>query len=313
MRPAELVRESAACLVAHGVESPHRTAEALLVHILGTDRAGLYARREDIDTATAGLFEDAIRRRCNGTPLQYLTGEQQFMDLLLTVRPGVFIPRPETEVLAGAALEVLTVERSPVVVDVGTGSGALALAVKRWRPDARVLATDISAEAVDLARWNASRLGLEVELSHGDLLEPLPPALQGTVDLIVSNPPYVTAEEYRSLPEEVRAEPPAALLGGVEFHRRLLRDAPEWLRPGGWLAVEIGAEQGMEVRTLFERSLRDVEILQDLARRDRVVRGVQGVSTPRATRADADPRRRAVRRRRIADGQEGVQGGRKLE
>jgi len=276
MRPAELVRESVPRLVAHGVESPHRTAEALLMHLLGTDRAGLYARREGIDTATAGLFEQAILRRCNGTPLQYLTGEQQFMDLLLTVRSGVFIPRPETEVLAGAALEVLTVEGSPVVVDVGTGSGALALAIKRWRPDARVLATDISAEAVDLARWNASRLGLEVELLHGNLLGPLPSALRGAVDLIVSNPPYVTAEEYGSLPEEVRAEPPAALLGGVEFHRRLLRDAPEWLRPGGWLVVEIGAEQGVEVRTLFEMRLSDVEILQDLAGRDRVVRGSRG-------------------------------------
>jgi len=276
MRPAELVRASARRLADHGVESPQRTAEVLLMHLLGTDRAGLYVRSNVLDGETARLFEQALHRRCQGTPLQYITGRQQFMDLLLTVRPGVFIPRPETEVVAEAALEILTDERWPVVVDVGTGTGALALAIKRRRPDARALATDVSDEAVELATWNAARLGLEVEVCRGDLFEPIPPELRRGVDLIVSNPPYIAPDEYGSLPSEVRAEPSAALLGGLEFHRRIVRAAPEWLRPDGWLVVEVGADQGAEVRSLLERGFHDVEVLADLAGRDRVVRGSRG-------------------------------------
>jgi release factor glutamine methyltransferase len=273
MRPTDLVRRSAAYLEAHGVESPRETAEALLMHFLDTDRAGLYTRTEGLDTKTARLFGRALCQRCNGAPLQYLTGEQQFMDLVLQVAPGVFVPRPETERLIEVALELVDSLRAPLVIDVGTGTGAVALAMKRHRPDARVLATDISSDAVAAARRNADHLDLEVEVLLGDLLEPISVKLAARVDLIVSNPPYVTEDEYESLPEEVKAEPYEALVGGTRQHRRLAAAAVEWLRPGGWLAVEIGSDQGSVVRALFQEHLAGVEILPDLAGRDRIVKG----------------------------------------
>lgn len=273
MRPSDVVTRATTYLSAHGVESPRETAEALLEYFLRVDRTALYARAEGLDTRTAKLYGRALCQRCHGVPLQYLTGEQQFLELVLGVAPGVFVPRPETEILVEGALEALEGLTAPIVVDVGTGTGAVALAVKRSRPDARVIATDVSDEAVSVARANASRHDLQVEVSAGDLLSPLPSELRGWVDLIVSNPPYVTKEEYEELPAEVRAEPYEALVGGTEIHQRLAEEAPTWLRPGGWLVVEIGASQADEVRGLLDRRFEEVEVLPDLAGRDRVVRG----------------------------------------
>jgi release factor glutamine methyltransferase len=243
------------------------------MYFLVTDRAGLYARAEGLDTRTAKLFGRALCQRCHGVPLQYLTGEQQFLDLVLGVAPGVFVPRPETEVLVERALEVLDDREAPHVVDVGTGTGAVALAIKRRRPDAAVFATDTSEDAAAVARANASRHALDVTVLLGDLLSPLPASLRGRLDLVVSNPPYVTREEYDSLPEEVKAEPYEALVGGTDIHGRLAEAAAEWLGPGGWLVMEIGAAQGESVRNLVEDGFHGVEILPDLAGRDRVVRG----------------------------------------
>lgn len=271
MKPAEVARRAADYLDRHGVESPRETAEALLAYFLGTDRAGVYAREEGLDTRTARLFGRALCQRCHGVPLQYLTGEQQFFDLVLGVAPGVFVPRPETEVLVERALDVLA-ERG-TVVDVGTGTGAVALAIKRLRPSATVWATDVSEDAVRVARANASRHDLAVEILHGDLFEPLPGDLRGAVDLVVSNPPYVTREEYESLPAEVRAEPYEALVGTTDVTRRLVEEAPAWLAPGGWLAMEIGAARGEEVRGLMATRFDRAEILPDPAGRDRVARG----------------------------------------
>ena len=272
MKPAQVIARSADYLARHGVESPRATAEALLAYFLATDRAGLYARDEGLDTRTARLFGRALCQRCHGVPLQYLTGEQQFFDLVLGVAPGVFVPRPETEVLVERALEVLD-PSGGVVVDVGTGTGAIALAIKRFRPDARVLATDVSDEAIEVARANASRHGLEVEVLQGDLLSPLPAELRGSLDLVVSNPPYVTEQEYAELPDEVRREPYEALVGGTDVHRRLAEEAGgNWLRPGGWLVMEIGPTQANEVGASLERWFASAETLPDLAGRDRVVR-----------------------------------------
>jgi release factor glutamine methyltransferase len=276
MRPSEVAARAADYLGRHGVESPRETAEALLMYFLRTDRAGLYSRDEGLDTRTARLFGRALCQRCHGVPLQYLTGEQQFLDLVLGVAPGVFVPRPETEVLVERALESLDGTDEPVVIDVGAGTGAVALAIKRNRPQARVVATDLSEEAVAVARANASRHGLEVEVAHGDLFAPVPGELRGRVDLVVSNPPYVTLAEYEDLPAEVRAEPYEALVGGTDVHRRLAEESPAWLRPGGWLVMEIGAEQGDEIRRMLEEAFARVEVLPDLAGRDRVARGRLG-------------------------------------
>jgi release factor glutamine methyltransferase len=241
------------------------------MYFLDTDRAGLYAREDGLDTRTARLFGRALCQRCHGVPLQYLTGEQQFFDLVLGVAPGVFVPRPETEVLVERALEVLPTDGG-VVADAGTGSGAVALAIKRFRRDVRVLATDLSADAITVARANASRHAIDIEVLQGDLLDPIPAELRGRLDLVVSNPPYVTEEEYASLPAEVRAEPYEALVGGADVHGRLAAQAAEWLRGGGWLAMEIGASQASEVARELGSDFEKIEVFPDLAGRDRVVR-----------------------------------------
>lgn len=273
MRPAELLPRAAAYLERHGVESPRATAEILLMHVLGTDRAGLYAQTDRLDARKAREFGRALCQRCAGTPVQHLTGEQAFRRLTLEVRPGVFVPRPETEILVEVALAAVRDVEAPVVVDVGTGSGAVALAIKDERPDATVLATDLAPEAVELARANAGRLGLDVDVRRGDLLTPLPEDLRGWVDLVVSNPPYVSPEEYEDLPPEVRADPREALVGGVEVYERLAAEAERWLRDGGVLAVEIHAGAGEAVVAVLRRAFMDVRIRQDLAGRDRVVLG----------------------------------------
>lgn len=271
MRPSEVLSRAAEYLDRHDVQSPRETAEVLLMHVLGTDRAGLYRREAGLDAREARMFGRAICQRCAGTPVQHLTGEQAFRGITLEVRPGVFVPRPETEILVGHALATLGDREDPVVVDAGTGTGAIALAIKDERPDATVFGTDLSAEAVELARANAARLELDISVIQGDLLEPLPAELRGWVDVVVSNPPYVPPEEIDDLPAEVRADPRLALAGGTEVHRRLSEQAPRWLRSGGALAVEIDARQSDEVSELLSRSFSRIRVERDLTGRDRVV------------------------------------------
>ena len=274
----EVIRRSTAYLERHGVESPRANVETLLMQLLGTGRTGLYTRAEALDPATAKALGRALCQRCAGVPLQHLTGEQVFFGLRLAVEPGVFVPRPETEVLVEAALAALdaTGAAAPTVVDVGTGTGAVALAVATARPRAEVFATDRNPRAVALARSNAEGLGLggRVTIVEGDLLEPVPDDSRGHLDLIVSNPPYLSAAEYDDLPEEVRADPREALVGGTDVHARLAVAARAWLGPGGWLGTEIGADQAVEVRGIFaSNGLVDVSVERDLTGRERVVRG----------------------------------------
>jgi release factor glutamine methyltransferase len=241
--------------------------------VLGTDRAGVYARTRGLDTREARTFGRALCQRCTGTPLQHLTGEQAFRRISLEVRPGVFVPRPETEMLVGFALAEIETVSSPIVVDVGTGTGAVALAVKHERPDATVFATDLSAEAVALARSNASRLRLDVTVLEGDLLDALPTEVSGRVDAVLSNPPYIDPNLYDDLPAEVRADPELALLGGVELVDRFATEAARWLRPAGLLALEIGETQGAEIMRRLEGRFRVLRVEPDLTGRDRVLLG----------------------------------------
>jgi len=273
VRPADVLRRASDYLDRHGVESPRATAETLLMAVLGSDRAGLYARTRGLDTREARTFGRALCQRCTGTPLQHLTGEQAFRRISLEVRPGVFVPRPETEMLVGFALAEIETRSGPAVVDVGTGTGAVGLSVKDERPDAKVFATDLSAEAVDLARANAARLRLDVTVLEGDLLDALPRVLIGRVDAVLSNPPYVDPDLYDDLPAEVRADPELALLGGVELIDRLATEAARWLRPAGLLALEIGETQGTEVMRRLEDRFRDLRVEPDLTGRDRVLLG----------------------------------------
>jgi release factor glutamine methyltransferase len=174
--------------------------------------------------------------------------------------------------LVEAALGLLEESRRPVVVDVGTGAGAIALAIADERPDAVVLATDLSRAAVALARRNADRLGLRIEVHPGDLLLPVR-ALAGRIDLVVSNPPYVARDRMDDLPAEVRAEPELALAGDIEIYERLAAEAGNALRPGGGIAVEIAEDRGGDVADVMAGSFADVLVLRDLSGRDRFVLG----------------------------------------
>lgn len=274
MRPAEVARRGGDYLARHGVDGARGEAETLLLRILDIDRPTLFTREQGLSTAEAKAFGRALCRRCTGVPLQHLTGEQAFRHLALEVRPGVFVPRPETETVVEVALEMSG--DAPVVADLCTGSGAIALAIAHERPGAVVFATDISAEAVALARANASRLGLPVTVEQGDLFESLPSGRRGALDLVVANPPYLPVRDAASLPADVRADPASALFGDGELYARLFAEAQEWLRAGGAIVVEIDAREGSAITGAARAAgFVHVRVVEDLTGRDRVVAGRQ--------------------------------------
>ncbi len=270
MRPADVVRRGAEYLARHDVASAEANAEALLVSVLGVDRSALFLTTEPLDRDQARAFGRALCARASGVPLQHLTGVQGFHRLTLRVRAGVFVPRPETEVLVEEALERLANVVGPFVVDTCTGSGAVALAIAAARPDARVVAIDAAPDAIALASENAAALGLAVEVIVGDLLCPI----GGPVDLITCNPPYVPIADRDALPTDVAAEPEFAVFGDPAFVARLYEHAVSRLRPGGWVVVEIEESTADTIRSLAaEAGLVDVRVRRDLAGRDRVVAG----------------------------------------
>ena len=198
--------------------------------------------------------------------------EQGFRHLVLTVRPGVFVPRPETEVLVDVALELLEGIETPCVVDLHRVGRRRPRDRRRTSGRTRVTATDRSEVAVDLARENAERLGLAVDVRAGDLFEPVPRAFLGEVDLVVANPPYLSVEMADDLPPEVRADPPEALFGRLEVTRRLITESVAWLRPGGALAVEVRrGRRGAVAAAARDAGFEEVFVRRDLNGRDRVV------------------------------------------
>jgi release factor glutamine methyltransferase len=274
VQPSDVVRRAAAYLERHEVESPLANAELLLASVLGVDRSGLYRRTEGLSTAEAKVFGRALCRRCVGTPLQHITGEQGFRRLTLEVHAGVFIPRPETETVVEVGLAAIRDLDAPTVVDLGTGSGAIGLAIADEHPGAKVIAIDSSPEAISLTQANAERLGLEITTIEGDLWQALPPELKASIDLAIANPPYLEPSDHDGLPQDVRADPREALVGGMAVLRPLVMEAHPWLRSGGAFVTEIGDSQGREVAALMEEAgFLDVEIHQDLTGRDRVVSG----------------------------------------
>lgn len=268
----QVLRRAQVYLTRHGVEGAAASAELLLAHVLGTDRAGLALGRQVLSPAESKAFGRALCSRCQGTPVQHLTGEVGFRHLVLEARPGVFIPRPETEVLVESVLAALRGVAHPKVVDVGTGTGAIALSIKDERPDAQVVAVDRSPEAVRLARANASRLGLDVDVVEGDLLTSLPIDPLDPFDAVISNPPYVDASDHGRLPVDVKADPYEALVGDRSIYANLARQASERLGPGGVVGVEIEETAGDDVCGQFlAAGFVEVALAQDLAGRDRVV------------------------------------------
>jgi release factor glutamine methyltransferase len=285
-----------------GAVPSHRlAAELLLQHALGRDRTFLYSHPEDeMGTAEAEHFQKLVARRAAGTPTQYLTGKQEFWGIEFHVGPGVLIPRPETEHVVEVALRRLKpkctseksdqtlrrerLERTLRIVDVGTGSGCLAVALAHEVPAARVWATDISRTALTFAWRNSVRYDLEarIEFLEASLLTPflLGGEAENAVpfDLIVSNPPYVANGDLAGLAREVREhEPEEALVAGptgLEIHRLLVRQAEKVLTPSGVLVLEVGAGQATSVRALFGEGWGDISVTNDLAGIPRVVSGV---------------------------------------
>lgn len=214
---------------------------------------------------------ELVARRLAGEPLQYIEGTAAFGPFDLRVDERVLVPRPETEGLWELARR--RVSTPDVVVDLCTGSGALAIALAASFPAARVIGTDVSEEALDVARTNGAAHAPSVEWSQGDLFDALPPDLRGRVDLVVANPPYVATSEWGRLPRDVRHEPRVALVAGptgLEVLRRIASESPAWLGPGGVVACEIGETQGSAARDLFA-GFSSVDVLRDVAGRVRYV------------------------------------------
>lgn len=222
-----------------GVDAPRLTAELLLAHALGCDRVRLYLDFDKpLGDPELSRYRELVKRRAEGEPTAYLTGAREFYGRRFAVDARVLVPRPETELLAEAALAALP--EGGAALDLGTGSGALAVTLALGRPGARVTAVDLSADALAVAAANAAALGAAVTFLQGDLFGPLPAGAR--FDVIASNPPYVPTGELAGLMREVRREPRLALDGGPDglaVLRRLVAEAPRWLAPGGQLMLEM--------------------------------------------------------------------------
>lgn len=257
-----------------GLGTPRLDAQLLLADVLKKDRVYLYTHFDQpLAPDELAKYRGLIQRRLGGEPVAYLVGKKEFRSLELAVDARVLVPRPDTEATVDAALAHLP-EGAARVVDVGTGSGAIALAIKKERPAVEVWAVDRSPEAAAVARGNAERLGLAVEVVEGDLLAPV--AAHAPFAVIVSNPPYIPSGDIAALQPEVRKEPLPALDGGPDglaLIRRLITDAPPLLADAGALILEVGAGQAATVAALFATDGRyaPAAITKDLAGIERVV------------------------------------------
>lgn len=277
----EVLAESRRLLEQAGIESAGQEAFWIVEHALrlpahrvATDRDRLLSHTELV------VARELVGRRVGREPLQYILGTQEFCGLEFNINPAVLIPRPETELLVEYIAQRISAERQATIVDVCTGSGCIAVAIARLRPCARVIATDLSNPALAVARQNATRhaMGERITWLEGDLLRPLAEqGLEGRIDVIVSNPPYIAEAEWLTLQPEVRLfEPRTALVAGpqgTELHERLLQEAARYLAPGGALIMEIGAGQARAMqRTVGQISeYRFHQLVYDAAGLERVV------------------------------------------
>lgn len=263
------------------LDNPRLEAEVLLGKALGQTRVQLYMNLEQpLQGLELARYRVLIKQRAEGMPTAYLVGEKEFMSLAFEVNRQVLIPRPDTEVLVETSLELIGERQNEelVVVDVGTGSGNIAVALAHYWPKARVIGIDISEKALEVAKRNAGRheVADRVTFYEGDLLSPLEGLkLKGKVDLIAANLPYIPSNELPHLMREVLQEPISALDGGrdgLSYYRRLLPQALDYLKPGGYLIIEIGPNQGKAAQKLFKEEPWDkVQVKLDYGGRERVV------------------------------------------
>ena len=263
-------------------ESPRLEAQLLLAHVLNCSKIELVARSlEEPSDAERTRFRELIQKRVDGVPVAYLIGEREFYLLKFTVTPATLIPRPETETLVMEALSRLKSRPNATILDLGTGSGCIAISLAHQLKGINVVAGDISQEALAVARGNAQRHGVadRVHFRHGDLFKVC--EANERFDLIVSNPPYISDAELPTLDVGVRGHEPrqalAAGVDGLDFYHRIVADAGPFLKPGGSLLLEIGMTQGDAVRSLLEASpdFGSVTIVNDMSRRPRVVTAIR--------------------------------------
>jgi len=284
----EALAEGTASLVAAGIETPGLDSSLLLAEVLNTNRSKLTAAGNDnISQESAAAFRQLIKRRQTGECTAYILGKKEFYCLEFLVNPSVLVPRPDTETLVDVALKIMVngaeskaaSKQPPRVLDLCTGSGAIAIVLKHLIYELEVWATDISAEALETAKTNASRLlpPNSIRFFQDDLYDALPP--DSLFSLIVSNPPYVPTAELPSLPPEVRMEPALALDGGddgLSVIRKIISRAPEFLRPGGFLLLEADPRQMAAIAALYkEAGFSDIQTHEDLSGKVRVIRGIK--------------------------------------
>lgn len=259
-----------------GIDNPRLDAEVLLCHILGKDRLYLYTHFDQpLTTDEMAAYRQAVKQRAMHVPVAYINGYKEFMGMDFVVNPAVLIPRPDTEILVEAALERLTAVNAPAIADLGTGSGAIIVSILAKLTAAVGVAVDISPEALIVAGENAGRHGVKERLTclKGDMLQPL---AGQKFDAIVSNPPYIPDSDIAGLNPEVRQEPHKALAGGIDgldFYRRIVSEGAEYLRPSGFIAVEVGINQAGEVAALANAGnrLTTEAIIKDYGGIERVV------------------------------------------
>ena len=263
-------------LTGKGSEAPRLEAEVLLAHVRGCQRIALYTAFDTpVAEAERGRFRELVKRRGEGEPVAYLVGSREFFSLPFRVTPAVLVPRPETEGLVIRVLDLCRPQAGPRIVDVGTGSGAIAITLAKHLPKASITATDVSSAALAVARDNAARHGVAERIAflECDLLDH--PQAAGPWDVIVSNPPYVREDEFDSLPRDVRLhEPKAALVSGptgVEIIERLAALAAARLVPGGWLLCEIGPAAAAEAVLARQTGLTAEPTILDFAGLPRIV------------------------------------------
>lgn len=262
-------------------DSPRLDAEVLLAHVLGVQRIQLYTRFDEIaDDNTRNKYKQLVKQRVDGCPVAYLVGFKEFYNLRFTVTPAVLIPRPETELLVLEAIRLAKPMSAPRIVDVGTGTGAIAITMAKHLPHAHVTAIDVSHDALAIARKNAEQLGIgsRIRFLEGDLLEPV---TSEKFDLVVSNPPYIASDILDQLPGTVRNYEPKLALdggpGGTAVIEKLARQAKTSLTSGGYLLMEIGADQGKSVPACIESigGYGNVTVLPDHAGLPRIVKAVR--------------------------------------
>lgn len=277
MTVRDLLDQASKCLAESGVDTPRLNAEVLLAHATESSRTVLIAHPEVVPTEDqTALFRQWIELRAKRMPLAYIIGSRGFYGLEFEVKPGVLVPRPETETLVDTTIRLIGDEPC-VIADLGVGSGAIAVSLAVTLPEAHLYCTDTSREALEIARRNAEKNGVgdRVHLREGNLLEPLDGL---SFDAIVSNPPYIRSREIDLLqPEIALYEPRAALDGGrdgLDYFRRIVPESPGYLKLDGFLLVEVGMTQSEEVCALFrENGYLDVEVMNDYAGIERVIVG----------------------------------------